>query len=455
MSLNINNINIFSLNCLGTSNKIPIFRDICSTFDLLFLQETWITPDNLNFLDDVHEDFYSHSISAVDLGQPLQGRPYGGVSILLRRSLGLKFCIKLYNDPRLLGIVLESESQKIFILNVYLPYFSVQNYDEYLYYVGKISSIVEEYEHNDVMILGDFNADVNSPFFEEWHELQETADFIFADVERLPVGSYTHVNNGSLSKSWVDHVLVSNTVNRCIDHIEIIYDDFLSDHLPLCISLKFDMLPAQIDSPEPVPNIKWDFYDEVKTSTFFHALSDRIITDPSQFLCHDTHCHINEHKHALKDMWDNFVKTVLFHGKRIFGLRTGRGRVVPGWNDLVRDHYAVSREAFLAWRSDGSPRQGASADYMRRSRARFKLALRQCRASENEARARAVASKFRGKNINAFWSDIKTLNKNRPKLPTTIDGAHGSGNICKLWENHFSQILNSINDDPSATELNS
>ena len=56
--------------------------------------------------------------------------------------------------------------------------------------------------------------------------------------------------------------------------------------------------------------------------------------------------------------------------------------------------------------------------------------------------------------MNAFWADIKTLNKNRPALPTAVDGAHGATNICKLWEDHFSKILNSINDDTCATELN-
>ena len=353
-----------------------------------------------------------------------------------------------------MGIVLENNSQKLLILNVYLPYYSNENYDEYLHYVGKITAIVEDHDHNDIMIIGDFNADINSPFFREWDDLRETADLLFIDVEKLPAGSYTHINSGCLSKSWVDHALVTSTVNRCIDHVEIVYDDFNSDHLPLCMSLKFQMLPTQIDSPEPEMRIKWDFEDDVKASLFFQALTDKINSDPSQFLCHDMHCHIDSHGRILNAMWCNFVKIVSVEAKRIFGLVTTRGRVIPGWNDLVRDHYSASREAFLAWRRDGSPRHGASADHMRISRARFKLALRQCKASENEARARALASKFRAKNMKSFWSDIKSLNKKRPKLPTTVDGVSGDLNICKLWQGKFRSILNSINDEPCAAELN-
>ena len=119
--MNNNLIKIFSLNCSGISNKIPIIRDICHHYDLIFLQETWLTPDNINFLDIAHDDFCSYSMSAVNLDRPLVGRPYGGLSVLWRRSLSLKCSIKLYDVPRILGTNLENNSRKLLILNVYLP----------------------------------------------------------------------------------------------------------------------------------------------------------------------------------------------------------------------------------------------------------------------------------------------------------------------------------------------
>ena len=103
-----NNIKIFSINCAGVTNKIPLIRDICASYDLIFLQETWLTPDNINLLSTVHADFCSHSITAVNLHEPLIGRPHGGLSILWRRTLGLKCSIKIYDDPRILGLVLEN-----------------------------------------------------------------------------------------------------------------------------------------------------------------------------------------------------------------------------------------------------------------------------------------------------------------------------------------------------------
>ena len=123
----INNIKIFSLNCAGVLSKIPIIQEICSSYDLIFLQETCITPDDINVLNNIHSDFCSYSISAVNLDRPLVGRPHGGLSILWRCSLGLKCSIKSYDDPRLLGFVVENNSQKLLILNVYLPFYSNDN----------------------------------------------------------------------------------------------------------------------------------------------------------------------------------------------------------------------------------------------------------------------------------------------------------------------------------------
>ena len=123
-------IKIFSLNCAGLTNKLPILHEICNAYDIILLQETWITPNNINFLSKVHPCFESHSISVVNFETHMVGRSHGGLGCLWRKDLANKFKIKTYNIPRLLGIALETSNRKLFILNVYLPYFSTDNYDE-------------------------------------------------------------------------------------------------------------------------------------------------------------------------------------------------------------------------------------------------------------------------------------------------------------------------------------
>ena len=95
----IKNVRIISFNCAGAINKLPIIRDLCEDGDIILLQETWITPININIFDNLHPEFFAKSISSVRMDCPLAGRPHGGLSILWRRSLSDKIDIKSYDDP--------------------------------------------------------------------------------------------------------------------------------------------------------------------------------------------------------------------------------------------------------------------------------------------------------------------------------------------------------------------
>ena len=55
----------------------------------------------------------------------------------------------------------------VLVLNVYLSYYSADSFDLYLLYVGKIAAILEQCLLSHVMILGDFNANVDNRFFRE------------------------------------------------------------------------------------------------------------------------------------------------------------------------------------------------------------------------------------------------------------------------------------------------
>ena len=450
-------IKIISLNCAGSNNKIPLLRDLCNEYDILLLQETWLLPDNLNFFDNVHPDFCSHSVSAVNIDKWLTGRPHGGLSILWNNKLGVKCSVCLFDDSRVMGITLDNENRKLFILNLYMPYFCPENHDQYLEYVGKVSSIIEDHNHSDVIVLGDFNATVGGQYYRAWDELCHRTGMLFTDVVRLSEESYTHVNHGSLSRTWLDHCLSTTTADRAITNVDIIYDYFLSDHLPLSVTVEFNSLPSHVSVDNPSPQrIGWNFRDECKTNRFYHFVWQKLLEgnfDPSKLLCNVDYCTDETHLTDLDNLWDGFIGVVQAVGETIFGTRASQPQIVPGWNDQVKELYLQSRQSFHVWRVQGSPRSGETADQMRQSRALFKLALRRCKDTEDEARALAIAKKFREKNMQAFWHDIKSLNKNKPKLPTTIDGVHGSGDICKLWKNKFSGVLNSIQDDEDRLEL--
>ena len=84
----------------------------------------------------------------------------------------------------------------------------------------------------------------------------------------------------------------------------------------------------------------------------------------------------------------------------------------PGWSDYVDDLYKASRDAFSLWRDAGQPRQGPLHELHKKTKARFKYALRFITKNEKQLRKEALAKKLTDLNPNAFWKEIKLMNKN-------------------------------------------
>ena len=80
-----------------------------------------------------------------------------------------------------------------------MPYDSKHNFDQYVYYLSKLKSIIDDFDSPYVCILGDFNADIfkQSEFGKELESFCHEANLKIADVLLLPRSSITHVNAGS------------------------------------------------------------------------------------------------------------------------------------------------------------------------------------------------------------------------------------------------------------------
>ena len=131
-------LSIASFNCKNFKSSIDEIRLLCDHNDVILLQETWLTNTELPILDQLHSEFYAKGISAMNLEEGvLTGRPYGGVAILWRKSITSKFQIVDCNDTRLFGLELVFGDKKIIIFNVYLPYCSNENAEEFIQYLEK------------------------------------------------------------------------------------------------------------------------------------------------------------------------------------------------------------------------------------------------------------------------------------------------------------------------------
>ena len=71
----------------------------------------------------------------------------------------------------------------MFILNIYLPYQSSDNFEKLCNYLGKIASIIAEKDTSNIVITGDFNAVVNTLFESELIATFEKTGLVISDYE--------------------------------------------------------------------------------------------------------------------------------------------------------------------------------------------------------------------------------------------------------------------------------
>ena len=439
-----------SFDCSGfKSSREHICDALLNSMDIVALQETWLMPHEITLPDSLSGNFHAFSTSSVNVGNGLlRGRPYGGLTFMWHKRLSKVARIVTYDDERLLGLLCSFNESSVLFLNVYLPTECSSNYDEFMCYLGKIISIVNDTDVDSVCILGDFNASPSSSHYCELQNICSEHDLVVADVACLPTNSYTHVNNNSNSCSWLDHVVLSNNIVSSFDDCTIQYGGATSDHFPICFSL----CPATnlvLNDHDTLENtINWDFTNLNKRMMFQQLLTRHLeMLEISIPVCSGLNCNYGDHCKAIDSFYESLRGLILKVAEAVYGFKKKNKHVVPGWNMYVSELHDTARRDFLYWRSIGSPREGPIAVIMRASRARFKLALRECKREEERMRAEALAAKMVGGDGAGFWKDVKSLCPQRPSLAGRVDDAVGDQQIVNLWKERFHCLLNSVDSD--------
>ena len=97
--------------------------------------------------------------------------------------------------------------------------------------------------------------------------------------------------------------------------------------------------------------------------------------------------------------------------------------VMPGWNDHVAELHVNARDCYLIWRNNSKPRHGLEYEDKKLTRARFKLALRECRRNEELMKADAMANKLKHNDCTGLWKEVHTHNCKKKLLYQTIQMA--------------------------------
>ena len=109
----------------GFKNGSVFLKELCVNNDVVFVQEHWLLRSHLHKLSDIDDNFCLYGKSAMDNIQStgiLTGRPFGGVGVLWRKSLGSVISsVDCSEDGRVVVIKIEHGSSNLLCFGVYLP----------------------------------------------------------------------------------------------------------------------------------------------------------------------------------------------------------------------------------------------------------------------------------------------------------------------------------------------
>ena len=456
------------VSCYNTRGLPKCSRDLClrqdiinvlDNCDILCIQETWYSKQDLAFLNTLHNEFNCYGVSTTDFRDGITaGHPPGGVAVFWRKLLDPIIKPLSLTCDWCAGIELSLESKKLYIFNVYLPYQCPGNTDKYLECLGTIHSFINELDSTCYAIFGDWNADPcdldNSLFASHLIDFCDDNNCILADKALLPSDSYTYVSSAWGSKSWLDHLLVSQDVFDILRDIAIHYDLSDDDHIPLSAKLDVSLLPdTDANTNNVEPKLKWGNLSDSERNTY-KTLTDSLLNSvsiPCAVYCTDVNCEDESHKDLIGQFYDDLVKCLKKASDEAFQTPNGRPfSCKPGWNDYVKEIYDKSRQSYLMWSRAGKPRNGPIFDIHKQNKAHCKRAIRYIKAHETALRSEALAQKLSHRDPKSFWKEVKSINNSRTPLPTSIEGVSGSCNIAELWRKHFDNLFNCINGEKAS-----
>ena len=436
-------------NCNSIRNNSEIVKHLLSSSDIVFLQEIMLNKSDLPLLNDFHKEFM-HIADVKDRESEgiSEGRPSKGVAIFWKKHLSSLITPVMINDY-MIGIILKSGDSKILLLNAYMPCDkqTVDSLDAYRNAIAIMESVVKEHNINNVVIAGDFNADPNKGRF--WSELSSfRRSFSMSHMNStLPNNCFTYLCPAKNTTSWLDHIFCTKSVSKYVTNAHVDYSMAIFDHFPLVFNLA---LPVERQFVISNDNFKESFVDwnkirELERKNIREKIEEIIvrkgIMHNEVFACTDVNCINCNHIETIVNLFCELKNIYTLSTEEYRFNKSKTFKIIPGWNDEVKDIHAVARQKFLIWRDNGRPLTGPLLEDMKSARSLFRQALRNCKDNESYYRNKRMVDNLKGKRYKEFWKEVENVRSHNKLCPQKIDDFSDSKEICELFSNKYRRIL--------------
>ena len=351
-------------------------RDI----DICGIYEHWLLESDSHFFFSIHSNFTSISVSDASVAHSGRNMRKGGVALMWKKKYNNKISQLDLDDDRLIGIQLQLQSGLyIFIIQVYLP---SANNGMLLYngYIQKLSDIIHRYsDKGKVIILGDFNAHLQSKNYLKNNDRRSRVLEEFLTSSNLTAVNTLSTCRGARSsfvsydgknETLIDHIVLPSEMLDLLTDCEILDDCALnvSNHRPVecCITVPpcFNSC-SLVDDGERIP-IKWNKVTSEETENYKILLSDQL----SSVRVEPCSSPVS----AIDNLYAKLCKAITTASNQSFKKANYRPFLKPYWDDQLKNLHYSMRATRRDWICSGRPRDSTNTHYIK-----YKDAKRQFR----------------------------------------------------------------------------
>ena len=417
-----------------------MLSDLCNSRvpDIIFVQEHWQTPSNLDKILCFSDNYIGFGISAMEKDTNMsiiRGRPYGGVTTLVNKTLACSQEVKLVLITE--RVVLISLGNTIFI-NVYFPPFSASATEVIENTLDQISGVLQDYPGVSLVFGGDLNANI--------HSVSVTSVLINTFMQRhslCTVDSQVNINdritychNSLDAKSYIDFLTVSDDLVNHVSDFHILEHALnLSDHLPIILSFtdtwsKNNMhsrnVPSNVNAgiKGKITSLRWDRADLSRYyAGVFNKLSPLLErtnnTYPELISAHCCYHHyfnntcddcLSRREYAISviDEWYNEIieSLVSIADECVPKLRTDALKY--WWSQEANDLKCKAIAAHRAWVNTNKPQQGFIFEERKNTKYRYKLFLKKEKEKYIDSVNDSLLNDLANKDHKSFWKSWKS-----------------------------------------------
>ena len=268
---------------------------------------------------------------------PINGRGHGVTATYWSKNLKASHFSNC--DGSIIGLRVFLKKSEVCLINVYLPYCSRANTDEFLAYLGKLRQLCEELQCPNICFVGDFNAGTTNTFGGLLEDFCMENDFIISDYALLPQDAFTYISAHNTT-SWIDHFVSSFAVHQAMFNMEVLTECVISDHRAVAVSIQRSHLPEfdeEVMDPQP-SRIDWLKVTVQEREDYYHQIKN--LLDQLQLHTEVRHCqnvnftdekHLDETENLYAELTSVLLAAASSANKTTRKKNEGKFNI-PGWN---------------------------------------------------------------------------------------------------------------------------